>query len=358
MQIWILTEPLFRCTPWCHDMVSGIRSTLKARKTEARCLESADQIPCSEGFLLLVGSNPGWLYASIDEARKKGLHPVVLCCMPPEELPSDCSIVYSDINEAVDYLLAVLHRHGCCKPALYGINPRSLTDLSRKRRFLSNTLFPAAENDVFQNNGSLEECRSAFLTRAADYDSVLCTNSYSAIHLMRSLQNDPQASKLMVTAFGDTILSRRYLPDLITVSADYPAFGRMAIALCELLQRTQAAHVSLAVKWQIDGADNILLPPEHRELPSLPETDSDFYSDAEMQTFLGIENMLKSCDDVELKLLDALLTGKTLSELCEQCFLSESTVKYHIKKLERLCGCQSKGELLKALQSVLDTPRT
>lgn len=360
MRIYVLTEPFFRSGSWCVRVLSGLSEVLRAKKQDAHFPDRLDDLPepengekDAETFLLLIGCNPGWIYAAVQRAAETGMRPVLLCCQPVSRLPGVCSCVSSELREATDYLLDALARDGRHAPALYGCNPESYTDLARKDCFLSSPMLKANENDIFYNAGSLAKCFSHFTEHIGEYDSVICVNSYAALHLVRGLQQAGMEQKVRVTAFGDTLLARRFCPELLTVSAQYEEFGRAALSVCELLAKNPALNaVSVTVKWKIsDGRSPELRTAVPLSSPAVsPAADEQFYRDGELRNMLELENMLNACGETELRILDLALSGASNEEIASKCFLSENTVKYHLKKLRTLCGCRSKDELLDRLR--------
>ncbi len=358
MYICVLTEPFFRNGSWCIRVLSGLNEVLKAKKLDARFPERLDDISPSdsgdsEKFLIIIGCNPGWIYAAVQRAAETGMHPVLLCCQPVTRLPCVCSCVSSEPQEATDYILRSLREDGRHTPALYGCNPESYSDLARKECFLSNPVFRVSENDIFYNAGSLSKCFSHFAEKAGHYDSVICVNSYAALHLVRNLRTGNIGSDIRITAFGDTMLTRRFCPELDTVSAQYEEFGRAALAVCKLLSgNPELDAVSVTVKWKISSGVRTGLPPASfaDSPPVTPTADEQFYHDSELSDMLKLENMLNSCGETELRILDLALAGESNEAIAAKCFLSENTVKYHIKKLRTMCGCKTKEELLRRLR--------
>lgn len=358
MYISVLTEPFFRSDYWCIRVLAGLNDALRAKKTDARFLERLDDISLinsddKDKYLILIGCNPGWIYAAVQQAAEAGMRPVLLCCQPVSRLPCVCSCVSSELQEAMDYILKSLKQDGRQYPALYGCNPEAYSDLARKECFLSNPVFHVSENDIFYNVGSLSKCFSHFSEQAEHYDSVICVNSYAALHLVRNLRELNIGSKIRITAFGDTMLTRRFCPELDTVSAQYEEFGRAALSVCKMLSNDPELNaVSVTVKCRISSGEKAELPasPFTSSPSTAPTADEQFYHDRELSDMLELENMLNNCGETALRILDLALAGESNDSIAAKCFLSENTVKYHMKKLRTMCGCKTKEELLSRLR--------
>ena len=63
---------------------------------------------------------------------------------------------------------------------------------------------------------------------------------------------------------------------------------------------------------------------------------------------LRIEKLLSDCDATDLNILKMILDQKKLSEIEEQSYLTETAVKYRIRKMKDICQVSSR-ESLRAL---------
>ena len=359
MKLYVLTEPLFRSSPWCVRIVSGLHEALRSKKLEASYLEAAGELPpaaeAEPGFVLVIGCNPDWVDSGIAEAKRHRLHPVVISCSEPG-LPFGVSAVCTSADEATAALLNVLKSGGHKRPALYGCNPDSLSDRRKEQSFLSNPIFPVTKDDVFVNRGSLAGCYSDFRARISEYDSVICVNSYSALHLTKKLK--AEGIDRMTASFGDARLLHRCAPGILTVSARYEEFGKAAVSVCEQLSKNPALEAMLLyVRWDTSRLGGNGADPVHAAAAEPSTADTRFYGDADMRNMLSLENMLLSCSDTQLNILDLLLDGGSAEDIAEQCYLSLSSVKYNIRRLEQLADCGTKAELLAKMRAYTDGSR-
>ena len=60
---------------------------------------------------------------------------------------------------------------------------------------------------------------------------------------------------------------------------------------------------------------------------------------------MRIEELLTGCDEVDLKILEAILDGKKTQSIAEECYLTESAVKYRIGKMKDICKVESRASL-------------
>lgn len=356
MKLFLLTEPYFADGAWGARILSGVSAAARAKKTallsfpDSRDREDRDG---ESAFVLLIGSNPAWIARSVARAAECAIRPILVGAKPPVGVGTICGSVASEVGEGMRLLLGTLAKEGRERPALFGCNPESASDIERKSHFLASSLFPTTEDDVFFDAGSLSKCFSDFAARADRYDSVVCANGFAALYLIRSLSASGRLPRFRIAAFGETALGAHFRPDLLTVSAQYEQYGRAALSVCELLAKNpELTAVSVAVGWKssIDRSDlpAATIPPDAD--PAIG--DRDFYADGEMAELLKLERMLRACDESDRRILDLALCGTSNETIAERCFLSEHAVKYRLKKLRELSGCSSKSELLHKLAAL------
>lgn len=355
MIIQILTEPSFENSSWCKDILEGLLLTLSRKRLNYDMIKEIPDRAITENahFLIIIASDEKWLTGAISRCRDSKIHPVVLGCQPRRPMPGVFSSVTSDIRQSMHYIINHLSKRGKNLPALYGINPASLPNLARKDSFLEFADGNADEKDIYYNNGSLKDCFEAFWKNHHKYDCVICANDYAAISLIRNLEKKQVSSdSLLIVSYGGTLLSTRFSSELLTVSMRYDEYGKAAVSICETLAKNPALlYLNIAVKWKIGSSDELTV----NELPYLPHmpdsvnfmtADELFYSDDEMCHMIQIENMLSSCDKIDLTIVETILDGGSYDDAAEKCFISHNTVKYRLKKLMDICGCQTKKDFV------------
>lgn len=359
MLVEILTEPDFEESSWGRVINESLFSALVKKKINFTKIENLLQISKKDTthFLFVIGSDEKWLKNVISICSKNKIHPILLGGVPKGALNGIFSTVTSDLSRSMYYLINYLKGKGKVKPALYGINPASLSDADRKESFLLYAEGQAREDDIYYNNGSLEKCFKDFLENVKKYDCIICANDYAAISLIQNLNKKSLLSeKPVIVSYGDTALSKRLGEDLLTVSMRYEEYGDAAAVICKTLEKNPALlYMNVAVKWKIsknnDYTKNDFTDILHFEdIAFLNSADDIFYSDKEMSEMILVENMLSVCDSLDLKLLDIILKGGSYEIAAEQCFTSQNTVKYRIKKLMNLCKTESKKEFLNLIK--------
>lgn len=358
MYVEILTEPAFEQSSWGKAIKESLVLALGRKKMEFSVLEGLNQIIKKDAshFLFLIGSDEKWLGYTVSLCEKNRIHPILLGGVPKGRLSGIFSTVTSDLPRSMYYLVNHLKGKYKTKPALYGINPASLSDSARKESFLLYAEDFATERDVYYNNGSLKNCFQDFLKNADNYDSVICANDYAAISLINGLKENCFANLPVIVSYGDTRLSKRMGEDLLTVSMRYEEYGEAAVSICKTLDKNPSLlYMNVAVKWKI-SKNNPSVKNDSAELSYFEDTtllnsaDEVFYSDTEMREMLLVENMLLGCDNLDLNLLDVIVKGGSYEMAAERCFVSQNTAKYRLKKLMNLCKTKSKKEFLQLIK--------
>lgn len=352
MEVYLFVEPEYENSPWCNSILQGLRSAFSYKKRSLTPITSLDNLNSAEkgSFLILVGSNHSWIKSALLNEKVKALNPVILSSQSYRSLPGIYSYVTSDNKGSMNYLLSYFKNNNKSKPALYGVNNNSLPNIARKERFLSNSIFETNEEDIFYNNGSIDQCFASFEKQIGKYDCVICVNDYAAIHLIKQLERK-SIKNIPIASYGGTLLSANFYPNLLTVSTCYEEFGKAALSICETLHKNSALqYMSISVKHKIhlpkqekteEFYYNIAEPNENAV-----NGNDNFYNDYKMNQLLLIEKMLSKCDGTDIKILHMLMENLQYEQIAENCFISLNTVKYRVKQMCDKCGCASKKELL------------
>ena len=84
-------------------------------------------------------------------------------------------------------------------------------------------------------------------------------------------------------------------------------------------------------------------------------TENPFFKDTDMSAYARLEMMFSQCDHTDFLLLRLLPEKLSYAAMAEKCFVSETAVKYRIRKMKTICGVESRDELLALLLSVRDS---
>ena len=351
----ILVEPAYSNSVWCVSLLEGLTGEFKQKRIPFRRIDSLDEVPPAERYLYLIGSDAEWVRAALTACNRIGIYPILLCNQSYHTFDADYSAVCSDVMNSTRRLVELLRQRGCSRIALYGVNPKSVSDESRKASYLAALDGAEGEGDVFYNSGSLENCFERFYPRLAEYDAVICANDFAAISLVRRLaQRDPQQlERLSVAGCADTRLTQLYGDQILSVRVNFAEYGRAAVMLMESLRKNPyLSHVVMMIRWDV-GAEQDTPAPAQRPLPELPAEQDVFYDDRELTEMMLLEKLLSEAEELDRRIVRLLLEGAAYERISEECFLTESAIKYRVKKMVRTCRVKGRAELVALLRRYL-----
>lgn len=355
MKLYVLSEPDYRDSPYCIQIMQGLSEASRQKRIT---LVEVDRVTCPEdGELILIPAGFRWLEDVLDDCQALGIIPIVLNCQTPARLDRVFSAVNSDVREAMDYLADSWVAQGITRPALYAANPNSISDAVKIDQFLAaarrRDSFTAGEADIYYNHGSLQDCAAAFLAELNRYDCVICTNKYAAIHLWKSLPETARTIPLI--SYGSSLRIEQDLPGLCSISLSYEDFGRATISICELRRRdpsVQAVNITVRCRIKTGNGSFVCIPrPSPIERTPAPQASRDrFYRDADVHTMVLVENLINTCDQVDLAILSHLLADLSYAEIAQRCYLSHSALKYRVQKMRTACACDTRAEFVDLLR--------
>ena len=356
--ILVFVETTYSHSIWCQNLIDGLVAELKLKRISFRFISSLEELDSRCPFIYVIGSSNEWVRAVLEASSHKGIYPILLCNQAFHELDMTYSTVCSDTSGSMQHLVDTLNSVGRSRIAMYGVNPHSVSDDSRQKAFHAATRQQRLQ-DVFINNGSLEQCFGLFRSRIAEYDAVICANDFAAISLVRNLlQEAPgELERLLVIGCAETRLTEYYNDHVLSIRVNFLEYGRAAVMLLESLKRNPyLSHIVMAIRWDFSPLTTLRkLTPARTEpgLLSIPEPKDVFYQDRELDSMLRLERLLNECDDLDRKVISSLLQGESYEVISERCFVTVSTIKYRVRKMITVSGVQGRSELIRLLREYL-----
>ena len=134
---------------------------------------------------------------------------------------------------------------------------------------------------------------------------------------------------------------------------NFDQYGKAAVYVYNALKKhTYLSEITVKVLWSLDSPEptndtkNICL--------KLNPSEDVFYNDMELSEMLIVDKLLQSNDDVERKIIDGLLFGKTTEQIAEDCFLTVGGIKYRIKKIVSDSGVTDKTQIINLLKKYIN----
>lgn len=356
--ILIFVEDSYARSIWCQNLVDGLVAELKQKRMAFRFIEEIDQMDASCPFIYVIGSSNEWVRAVLNASTDKGIYPILLCNQAFHELDMTYSTVCSDTSGSMQHLVDTLVGSGRGRIALYGVNPHSVSDKSRQEGFYA-AAKKQNQEDVYINDGSLEQCFRSFRGRLSTYDAVICANDFAAISLVRKLlQETPEElERLLIVGCAETRLTEYFNRYVLSIRVNFLEYGRAAVMLLENLKRNPyLSHIVMAIRWDfspLTSLQNLSGIRSEAKISALPTSKDVFYQDQELHNMLQLERLLNECDDVDREVLQRLLQGQSYEAIAEECFVTISTIKYRVKKMIGISQTSGRGEMLALLREFL-----
>ncbi|MBC5581593.1 substrate-binding domain-containing protein [Anaerofilum sp. BX8] len=354
--LYVRTEEEFKSYPWCRRILRGLGDEARKKRVPLREIGDAAQIPPQdrETAVLLIGASEAWIGREALRADALGVHPIALTNRPPAGRDGAMSAVMMDIPDSMRLAVDYLRSLGCERLGLYGVNPAATSDPWRAEVFQRLT---KGKGGVFVTQRSLQHTFECFRSQLSACDGVICASDYAALSLVRRLGQvgAGQPGSPYLLGYGNLFLSRLSSPSITSISDDYEHFGRAALAAYHLVVREKTVssvnillHSRLHVRETTGGrpyAGARHGPEEAGQRPRNP-----FYEDGEVSRMAMLETLLGQCDETDFAVLQCLMHGDTYAATAEKCFVSETAAKYRVKKMEKMCGANSRGELVSFLR--------
>lgn len=368
MNYYAIIEPLVRNKYWSNQYTEGIKQEIQRIKgkyieiTFDGLKEVADygsRHRLRPVALVNCISNK-WIPNCLMEMEQAGIHPLLLT-PASRAVTSSASTISFDFYGAFYSLCRYLEKTGHGRIVLLGLNPSSANDVVKQQAFLHyySAAGDGANQHIFWNHGRLEDCCLAFLEQIGQYDAVICVNDIVAIKLIRFLKHRQIAvpDDIYIAAMGNTSMSELITPKITVAKFDCFAIGRHAAKVYRFLAKNpEITSLSANVSGQIIARESTgEIPASAAPVRESFHTDYvDFYADADVQNIFSLEELFQGMDELDREILHGLLCEKSYPALAETLFTSESTIKYRVKRMIELAGCESKAELLERLCGYMD----
>ena len=345
----ILTDKSYADSLWSKQLFSSLTECLRSRRIPFCQIEDSCPAQCDTVFI--ITSDYAWTSSTVRQLNKSGRIPILLCNQY-ENLPGCVySCVCSDVNSSMKNLLESLLEEDRKRICMFGMNPSSISDISR-----TNSLFSWRSDDmdaiqVFLNNGSLSNCFDGFYERIRDFDAVICSNDFAAIFLVRKLRTlaPEQLERLRIISCAESELSNFYRQHIDTLHVNFEQYGRAAVYIYESLRKRpylSGMILHVAPSFRKNAPEAI---PAETKLKLERQVDS-FYTDPDLREMLIADHLLSAADQADSIILDGLSSGQSYDEIAENCFLAEGSIKYRIKRLLSDCGASSRDEMIRIYQ--------
>ena len=350
--VGILLDSKYAGSLWCKSLFDSLTNEL--RKKRIPFYEIRKTFDRKPDAVFIIASDRKWTVDAVTQFNRIGVRPILICNQA--ETLSSCmySCVCSDINASMKNLLDTLKAKGKSRIALYGINTDSLPDISRVDSLFNWRKEYFKKMQVFNNNGSLQNCFEDFFPHTNEFDAVICANDFAAISLFRKLKvTSPRTlNDLCIVSCAQTKLSNFYRRDILSLNMNFEQYGKAAVSIYNAQKKHDyISEMTVKVLWTLEN-DSVPSLPGKIDL-DLRSSEDCFYEDDELIEMLTVDKLLGSTDEIEKTILRCLLENKKIEQIAEQCFLSANAVKYRIRKIVSESGAKDREHAVSLLKKYM-----
>ena len=343
--VTILTEPAYSESMWCKALYGSLTERLRQKRISF--CEMYDTVPENSEAVFIIAADYNWIKATLTELNLSGIKPILICNQAETILGCSYSCVCSDITGSMKYLLDGLKADGKTRVALYGVNTSSISDIGRVDGLFAQKDGIIDSMRVFTNDGSLQNCYRKFVAEADNFDAVICFNDFAAVSLIRHLEKDGKreiTERLRILSCSQTKISSCYRDRITSINMNLEQYGKAAVFIYEKLKaHPYISQMTLNVSWNSEPNKTPNSLPV--SLKSAQNTDR-IYSDKELNEMICAERILEIDSATDKTVIANLCGGKSVSETAAACFLTDSGVKYRIKRILEKCKLSDKSELI------------
>ena len=334
--VTILTEPAYSESMWCRALFRSLTERLRQKRIPF--CEIYDTVPVNSEAVFIIAANYHWIKATLTELNLSGINPILICNQAETILGCNYSCVCSDITGSMKYLLDNLKADGKTRVALYGVNTSSISDIGRLDGLFAQSGGVIDSMRIFTNDGSLQNCYREFAAEADNFDAVICFNDFAAVSLIRRLEAEGEGeklSRLKILSCCQTKISSCYRDKIISINMNLEQYGKAAVFIYEKLKlHPYISQMTLNVSWNSEQNKSTVASPISLKIPQ--STDR-IYLDNELSEMINAERILEIDSATDKTVIAYLCSGKSVAEIAAACFLTDSGVKYRIKRILEKC---------------------
>ncbi|MBQ4557649.1 MAG: substrate-binding domain-containing protein [Clostridia bacterium] len=365
MKINIICQPGAEKTHWCGLYLKGIHSEAKRKgdtveifKIEDAIKAFKEELPISTGVL---STSRTWIGEVVSILTDMGIEPIIIGGASRDAF-RHASYVFMDYREATYQLIEYLRAHKKKRIALFAISTDSATDMIKKDAFLSYD--KCRDHDVFYYTGADGLMNSAcerFMEVCRNYDAVICSNDASAVILLHQLEEAgiKVPEDLFLCSFGDMVVSSSGKKSMTMARLNCIEVGKQTVKMCHHLTASpNISSISTKIRCDFiigDTTDNLPIIKETLGTSHAPDgTASSFHSDPSVSRIFLAEKILSACDAIDIDLLKLIINGYKYFDIAEILHVSESTIKYRLKRIIQIAELDSRDEVIDIMKMFLN----
>lgn len=281
-----------------------------------------------------------------------------------DTVPNALNKVKANTREPFRRIAQSLIAQGRQKMAYVGYNPFSDTDrgkLQGVRDAFADAGLVFDERGIFYYSGNMAELVHVASESIEGYDSILCTNDYAAVCLLKSLKEKgiKIPEDVALTSYDNLHIGQHSNPLLTTVDPSYNDMGVQAVCLATLLlSQPDLVKIHIVSPYNIIERESAVLNlgDNKENLGDLIEDTSHngqfiniFFTDDSIKELQNIESILYTMDSTDRRILEGIKEGKKISAISEELNYKSETIKYRLHKIYKHFDCKDRQELVSLL---------
>ncbi len=301
--------------------------------------------------VVVFGVDGAWLDMILEELNAKKCRVILIGGMANKKYEY-VSHISSDHGISTKKALQLLWERDKKHPALFGIQKNDTSDQTKSTVF--SEYYPT--EDIYCVENEVSECFNRFYSNIDKYDSVICANDVMAIYLLSRFHDLGVniTEKLYLIGNGNLWLGAHVTPKVTTVYSNSCAMVQLALqifsTLCEFddLDSINASASTQLIPRESTGDTCELkcgdILSVQRRSPYVEIKDE--FLCPELLEIVTLDRKFSACSQDQMSVLSAWISGASIDEISERLYISEHTVKYHLKTIYKILGIHSKNELL------------
>lgn len=353
--VYMLVEPADATPIWFSRTIAGLKENCARHRltlTQLQSFSDLDDAQENAASMIVVSSQNSWTFHAVQELKRRSIMPILLGAIPEQFGEGISGIKLARrifIEKIMDYFVAC----GRKRMALVGVNHNASNDNVKADVFLQNVAqmnLVSTQEDIYWIDSDISSSVLHLLDHAAKYDSVICSNDYVAVTLLAHAKERgiriPE--DLYVAGLGDTVIGRYTSPTLTSTSEDeFFEMGRQALSIWQIMSENPfLTNIIITIGTEIiaRGSTAFFQPTEETRNPHT-SLEPAISIGPESQTVRNLENCLRSCDSLDLQILQGILAGKSNDQIESDLFLAHSSLYYRLRKLYQMANVPNRAEL-------------
>ncbi len=351
--ITLLVHSKFAAFDWGKIFIDTFAEHAVKGKYTLCITHDARQIERKEAPIVMMGVDSVWLGETLACLGKRNSH-IILINDAAYCLGKHINRICTDQRDATEKCMELLAENKRNHPAYFGVQNNDSSD--RVKEVVFSEKYSA--DDIYKVDDDIKECCDRLLDNIDAYDSVICANDAMAIYFLgRCKSRGIQIPEnIQLIGNGNIWLGKHVTPPITTVTYNTEALVKMALQLCRNLCETEEfGTVNVLLSGRIIQRESTGAPSEKEDV-YIHRRSSYFVPDdetvcRELLPIVKLDRVLSTCSEEFRSIIRLLSKGFSISQIAEQNFLSQDTVKYHVKKLYRQLDIHSRKEL----SDIIDT---